>query len=157
MADVVEEVIDDVLDLFPHKPGGMIDRHHQAEAQREALKKEREQEAERIEAPAYKAVKTAQVTGSVIATNVITIPVGGNAMILPLSPYRYRATISIDTAASKVILAKDASAALGGTGFTYATGTPLVITSQAQLWGYNPGAAAITISILAEIYGPEGQ
>ncbi len=150
-----ENLIEEVEDLFPHKPGGMIDRHRQAEAQREAARKEREQEEEPIEEAAYKAVKVAPLSPSVIATNVVTIPAGGNGPILPLSPYRVRATISVDTAASKVILAKDSSAALGGTGFTLSTGSMLVLKSRAQLYGFNPGGAAINISILAELYGPE--
>jgi len=160
MTDIVTEVIDEGVaeaeKLFPPKPGGMVTRFREEKAQREEAARERENQDEKVEQPAFKSVKVTSLSPEVIATNVVQVPAGGQATILPYSPYRARATISIDTAASKVILAKDSSAALGGTGFTYQTAMPpLIVTSRAQLTGFNPGGAAIAVSVLSEMYAPE--
>jgi len=75
--------------------------------------------------------------------------------LLPNSPYRYRATVIVTTAASSVILGKDSSQALGGVGFALPTGIPLPVYARAQLYAFNPGGAAVVVSVLAELYGPE--
>lgn len=151
----VEEVIHDVEDIFSPKPGGMIDRHRQAEARREAAQREAENAAERVEENASFAVKVTVIKPELVATTVINVASGGTAQILPLNKYRYRATI-IATAA--IVLAPNAGQALGGNGYPLPANTPIVIESRAQLYAYGgsptlPGAA--TVSVIAEIYSPE--
>lgn len=53
-------------------------------------------------------------------------------------------------------VAKDSNQALGGVSFPIFSGNaPLVITSRAQLYAFNPGLTAVQVSVLSEIYGPE--
>src|SRR5579863_4904677 len=96
--ETIEDVIEDVEDIFSPKPGGMVDRHRKERARREAANKEAEQTAERIEEASYKAVKVAIIKPNTTATNTFTIQPGANTQILPLSPYRFKATIAIVTA-----------------------------------------------------------
>lgn len=151
----VEEIIEDVEDIFDPKPGGIIDRYHQEKARREAAQREAENAAEKIEENASFAVKVTPISPEVMIPNAVTIPSGGSVQILPLNKYRYRASISVDTAASKIVLCKDSGSALGGVGFTLASGIIMSLTSRAQLYAFNPGGADVTISVLSEIYAPE--
>lgn len=147
----VEEIVEHVEEIFLPKPGGIIDRHRQAEARREAAAQEAENAATPIEQRSYKGVKVTVVSPEIIATNVIQIPAGGTAMILPNSPYRSRAWIVVS---ANVLLAKDNSQALGQVGFPLtATTPPFLVTSRAQLYAYAAGAT--TVSVFTESYGPE--
>lgn len=148
--NIAEEIIEDIEDVFKPKPGGMIDRHRQEKARREAAAKEAENAAERVEENASFAVKVAQVAPEITTTNAVNVPAGGSAQILPLSKYRYRATV---VASASVTLAENAGKALSGQGFPLAANTPLVINSRAQLYAAASGAAVV--SVLAEIYAPE--
>ena len=148
----VEAVIEDIEDIFQPRPGGLIDRHRRERARREAAEAEQRQENEHIEEPSWKTVKVAQVQPEVTRVNTVQVPAGGTAMVLPLSKYRYRATI---IASGVCLLAADAGQALGGTGFPIPANTPLVITSRAQLWAYNFTGAAIPVTSIVELYGPE--
>jgi hypothetical protein len=154
--DLVEEIEQDVEELFPPKPGGLVDRHRKKVAAEKAAQKEREHEAEKIEERAYQAVKTAQESPEIFSALTYTIAAGQYAMILPNSPYRYRATVNLVTAAASVVLAKDSGAALGGTGYIMSSGNPpMPVYARAQLWAYNNSDATIQVSVLAEIYAPE--
>jgi hypothetical protein len=154
--EMVEKIGEDVTDLvFNPRPGGMVDRWQREKARKEAAAKDRENEAERVEGPSYKAVKTTQQTPEVVSTNLITIQPGAIALILPNSPYRYRASLLVVTTASSVILSKDQGTALGGIGFPLPSGIIMVLQNRAQLWGYNSGGSAIQVAALAEIYAPE--
>lgn len=98
----LEHVVEEVEQAFTPKPGGMIERHRQEKARREAANQERENEAERVEERSYKAVKTALLSPELGIPSAVTIPAGGNAIILPISPYRFRATLNVVSAASPV-------------------------------------------------------
>lgn len=151
----VDEIVRDVEEIFPPKPGGMVDRHRKRRAEQEAAAAEERNAAEAIQEPSYKAVKVAPESPETFAAQTVTIAAGGNALILPFSPYRYRAVVAVITAASSVVLAKDQSAALGQVGFTLATAAPpLQLFTRAQVWAFNPGGATVQVSVLAESYAP---
>jgi hypothetical protein len=99
MEDIVSEVIDDVEELFTPKPGGMIDRHHQEQARRQAAQQEKQNIDQRIEESSYKAVKTAPQSPESFSPISFTIQPGGTQQILPLSPYRYRAVVMVNETA----------------------------------------------------------
>ena len=152
----IEEVVEAVEHVFMPKPGGMIDSWHKERARREAAQREAENAAEKVQEGAAYAVKVTQLQPEITAVNIVTIAPGGNAMLLPNGPYRYRASIAVITATSTVLLAKDQNQATGGIGFPQTTTNPPFITnSRAQLWGSNPGGATIQVAILAELYAAE--
>jgi hypothetical protein len=150
MPDIIEEIEEEVSEIFVPKPGGLVDRHRKEKARREAAQKEREQADERVEETSYKAIKTTQLSPEVVACVTITIPAGGTSMVLPNSPYRYRATL---IASATVVLGKDAGQALGQAGFTLPANVPFPVFTRSQLWAYSTAAA--TVSVLAELYAPE--
>lgn len=152
---VADEIVRDVEEVFPPRPGGMVDRHRKRRAAEEAAAAEARNAAEQIQEPSYKAVKVAPESPEVFSAQAVTIAAGAAAMLLPASPYRYRAVISVNTAASTIVLAKDQSAALGQNGFTLATSTfPLPLMTRAQVWAFNPGGQAVQVSVLSESYAP---
>lgn len=119
MAETLEEMlehgIEDVEGIFTPKPGGMVDRHRAERARREAAQREQENADERVEERAFRAVKTTLLAPEVMIAQTVTIPAGGNAPILPLSPYRFRATLSLASAAVNNVLANPGV----GNPFTY--------------------------------------
>lgn len=146
----IEAIIEDVESLFPSKPGGIVARAREDRARREAANTAAENAATPVQESSYKGVKVVILSPEITSTNVINVPAGGTAMILPNSEYRYRATIKASAAA---VLAKDAGQALGQVGYPLATTDPPFVTySRAQLWVYCAGATVI--SVLAESYGP---
>lgn len=152
----LEEIVEDIEDVFKPKPGGMIDQHRKERARREAAQREQENINEGVEEYAYKAVKTAIVSPEIFNSYTLSVAPGATAMVLPLAPYRYRALITVITSAGSIILAKDSSAALGQNGFPYVNGlAPLELRTRAQVWVYNPGGAAVQIGVIAESYSPE--
>jgi len=159
--DIVTEVVEGIEDLvadvdpFPPRPGGLVDTARKRMAAQAAQAEQDKQAAEQVEERAVRAVKVAQVAPEVLAAQTLTIAAGGQAMILPGSPYRYRAVVSVVTAASTVILAKDSSQALGQAGFTLPAGIVLPLHTRAQVFAYNPGGSAVQVSVLAELYAPE--
>lgn len=153
--EVFEAFEEAVEEHFPPKPGGLVDRHRKRVADQEAANAQAEHEAESIEGPSYKAVKVAPESPEVFSPMTYTIAAGASAMILPNSPYRYRATINLVTAASTVVLAKDSGAALGGVGFILGPTGPYPVYSRAQLWAYNSTGSSIQVSVMAELYAPE--
>lgn len=155
MTEIFAAADEVVEELFPPKPGGLVDRHRKRRAAEEAQEEIAKDAQERIEQPAFKSVKVAPQGPEEIAAQTITIGAGGTALVLPMSPYRFRATILLVTSAATIVLAKDQSAALGNNGFQLPAGIPFPVYSRAQLWAFNPGGSAVTVSILAEIYAPE--
>lgn len=153
--EIVEAGEELVNEAFPPKPGGLVDRFRKKAAEERARQDEETNTAERIEQPSYKAVKTATQQPEIFAPSAVGIAAGGVALILPLSKYRVRASIIVSTAASTVVLCKDQGAALSANGFPLPSGVPFPAGARGQLWGYNPGGAAITIGVLAELYAPE--
>lgn len=151
MTDFIEEV----ESAFTPRPGGMIDTHRKNRDARRAAAQEQENISERIEEHSLKTVKTSPISPEVLSPYTFTIAAGQYAQILPNSPYRYRSTIMILTAAATAILSKDSGAALGQQGAIWPAGTPLVVFSRAQLWAYNNTLASLQISVLSEIYAPE--
>lgn len=150
-----EQIIEDVEDLFHPKPGGIVDRHRQERARREAAEQEAENVSQRVEEASYKAVKVAVQSPEVFSPAVFTIGPGGDAQILPLSRYRSRATILVVTAASSIILAKDNGASLSANGLPLPTGIPFTVNGRGQLWAHNPGGATVQVGVLSELYAPE--
>jgi hypothetical protein len=150
--DAVEEVIEET---FPPKPGGLVERARKRAAEEEARKAEDLNVAERVEQASYKAVKTAQESPEGFSPITFTIPPGGNAPILPLSKYRYRATVFVITPGATVILCKDSGAAISGVGFTLPYGFPVPFMTRAQVYAYNNTAGTVQVSVASEIYAPE--
>jgi hypothetical protein len=149
----IEEVVEAVEHVFSPRPGGMIDSWHKERARREAAQREAENAAEKVEEGAAYAVKVTQLQPELTAINIVTIAPGGNAMILPKGPYRYRACIAVITAASTVLLAIDQSQATSAIGFPLLTANPPFTTnSRGQLWASNPGGATVQVAVLAESY-----
>jgi hypothetical protein len=156
MADQIIEAAEEIeAELFPPKPGGLVDRHRQRKAAQRAAADLAEQEQVPVEGPSYRAVKVAPESPEGLSAITYTIAEGGSAMILPNSPYRYRATVLVVTAVSTVILAKDSGGALGQNGFVLPAGLPLPLYSRAQLWAYNNSGQAVQVSVIAELYAPE--
>ena len=152
--NIVEEIIKEVEEEFKPKPGGMVDTWRKDKARREEANRERENADEPVEEKGYRAVKTTQISPDGFSVNVVNIPAGGNAMILPKSDYRYRATIAVITAAQTIIIAKDAGAALQGVGFPLVQGAnPLPLYGRGQLWA--SAVAATQVAVISELYGPE--
>lgn len=161
MTDIISEVTSEVEhlaeELFTPRPGGIIDTFHREKAKREAAERERENEQARIEQASYKAVKVAAQSPEVFHSITYTIQPGGNAPVLPLWPYRYRATMLVITPAATVILSKDQGVATSGVGFTLPYGIPLVLMTRAQVYAVNNTAAVVQVSVIAESYAPENQ
>jgi len=147
-AEAVDETVDE---LFPPRPGGLVDKHRR----RMAEKKETEQETERIEQPAFRAVKVAPQSPEVFSAITYTIQAGGSAPVLPLGPYRYRSVIMVITSGANVVLAKDQGQAISSNGFALPYNIPLPLRTRAQVWAYNPGASTVQVSVIAEMYAPE--
>src|SRR5215469_5611808 len=111
--DIIATIAADAEEIvhFPAKPGGLVDRHRQEKARREAAEKQREQEAELEQEPSYKAVKVIILSPEVVSGNTFNFAVGASpGMILPNMEYRYAATIMLMPIAGQtptVILAKD--------------------------------------------------
>ena len=152
---MTEHIIEDVEDLFPHKPGGMIDRHRQHEAQREQARKAAENAAEPVAETAFKAVKVTELSPDILVPVTYTIPPNGRAAILPKSEYRYRAVILVITPGGVILLAKNESAALGGIGFTLTAGIPLPVHTRALMTAVNTTGAPVQVSVVQELYAPE--
>jgi hypothetical protein len=146
----IETIIEDVESIFPAKAGGIVARAREERARRQAAEEAARQSAEPVNEPNFKSVKVTALSPEITSTNVINIGAGATAMILPNNEYRYRATIK---ATGPIIIAKDNSQALGGTGYPYAvTDPPLIIFSRAQLYAYAVGA--VTVSVIMESYAP---
>jgi hypothetical protein len=150
--NIADEIIGDVEELFDYqpKPGGMIERHRTEKARREAAQKEKEQSEEKVEERSYKAVKTVVISPEITNVNAVNIGAGATAMVLPGSPYRFRATV---VASASITLGKDQGQVTNGGGFPLAANVPMVINSRAQLWAFAAGAAIV--NVLTETYGPE--
>lgn len=158
--EAVTEAVSEVGDeLFPPKPGGLVDRYRQRKAAEEAQIEDEANAAERIEAPSYRAVKVAPESPEVLSAYTYTIaPTSVSVVpILAANPYRHRAIINLVTASASVVITKDQSAALGGVGYTIASANPLLsLFYRGQLWAYNPGGSSIQVSVLTESYAREG-
>ena len=156
MMEIFEAIEEEVEELFPPKPGGLVDRHRKNKAAKEAAQKEAENAHQAIEGPAYKAIKVAPESPESLTAHTITIASDATAQVLPASPYRYRATVRLVTAASTVILARDSGAALGGNGYIMLSADPpLVIYSRGQLYAFNDNGGSIQVSVVSEYYDPQ--
>src|ERR1700678_275250 len=91
--EIIEAAEEEVNELFPPKPGGLVDRYRKKAAEEEARRDEERNIAEKIEQSSYRAVKVAQQQPEVYASAVYTIGPGGTAQILPLRPHRFRAVV----------------------------------------------------------------
>ena len=93
--DIASEVIDKAEEFFSPKPGGIVDRHRKEVARRKEAERERENADEPVEQLAYRSIKVTQLSPEIISPAVFSIPAGQYALILPSSPYRYRALVSV--------------------------------------------------------------
>jgi len=93
--ETLEDVVETVEEIFSPRPDGIVARHRAERARREAAAQEAANVAEPIEQHSYKAVKVAEMTPENFSVNIVTIPPLGTAQVLPLSPYRYRALLTI--------------------------------------------------------------
>lgn len=161
---ILGEIEHDVEEFAP-RVGGIVDRFRKERAAQEAKNKQAEQDKERIEERSFHAVKTAQESPEVFATSVVNVQAGATAMILPGSPYRFRATLTATATTAltaPLLIAKDSSQALGGIGFPLYAGSPTVagqnlpLYGRGQLWVFNPaGNPTVSVSVISEIYAPE--
>lgn len=150
------ESLDEIAEeAFPPRPGGLVDRHRQRKAAEQATRDVAANEQERIEEASFKAVKVAPESPEVFSPQTFNIPVGGKALILPKSAYRYRGTVLLVTAASTVILAKDEGQALGQNGGILPSGVVVPLFTRAQVWAFNNSDAPVQLSVFSEIYAPE--
>jgi hypothetical protein len=153
--EVVHDV-EQVAEEFLPKPGGMIDRWHQESARRHEAERERENVDARIEAPGYRAVKTVAQSPEVFSATTFTLGIGQSLMILPFSPYRFRASIfQVTPTGNGLVLAKDQGAAISGNGFFLPSGIIYPIMTRAQVWAFNGTGSVIQVSVGSEIYAPE--
>lgn len=155
MSGFVDEAVDAVEDIFPHKPGGIIDRERQNRANREAAEQDRLNSSQRVEERSVKSVKVAQISPEVFSPQTFTIQPGGYAPVLNLNPYRHRTTILVITSNATVVLAKDQGAAISAIGFTLPFGVPLPLYGRGQLYAFNNTGATVQVSVISENYGPE--
>lgn len=165
MADEIIEALEEVeAELFPPKPGGLVDRHRK----RKALEAEKLNADEPVEERAYRAVKVAPESPESVAAMTYYVPAGGVVQVLPLSMYRHRATLLSATAGASLSAVRDQGAGLGavnaavdGTqgaapGFYLPPSVPVVTFARGQLWVANLGSTAAYVSVLSEFYAPEG-
>jgi hypothetical protein len=153
--EVVETVEEVINEAFPPRPGGLVDKFRQKAALERAREDEEKNTAEKIEQPSYKSVKIAQQQPEIYQAITYTIPAGGNAPILPASPYRHNANIMVITVGATVILAKDPGGAISGTGFTLPYGIVKPHPTRAILYAANNTGAAVQVSVEAFLYAPE--
>jgi hypothetical protein len=242
---LLEQAVEQVEEIFMPRPDGMIAKHRAERARREAAAREQENINERVEEHSYKGVKTVPLKPETTTVNTVIIQPGQAAQLLPLSMYRYRATLSITppqyanpwignntpstpavpastvgqqnmssqpavvvisggtitqvtvngiTAGTGpgtyivpvgaviaitysvaptwawagfngitngylsipyVLLSKNNGQAISQQGLPLAVNQQFVIESRAQLYGYNPTNAAITVVVLSELNAPE--
>jgi hypothetical protein len=153
--EIVDAAAEEINEMFPPKPGGLVDRYRQKAALERAREDEEKNLAEKIEQPSARAVKVAQQGPEILSLATFTIAAGGNAPILRGDPYRFRATILVITSGATVILCKDQGAAISANGATLPYGLPLPTSSRAQLYAYNNTAGIVQVSVIAELYAPE--
>lgn len=91
----VGDVVETVEEIFLPKPGGLIERAREDRARREAAQRQKENIDQRIEDRSYKAVKVAPQSPEIISGITVTVPAAGTVQLLPLSPYRYRASLLV--------------------------------------------------------------
>lgn len=155
MSEMFEAAEEMVEEMFPPKPGGLVDRHRQRKAAEKAAEDEAANRQEHVEQPSYRAVKVAPESPEVFTTNIINVPSDGVVQILPQSPYRYKAFIQSITTGATIAIARDSGSALGGIGFPLAVNLPIILDTRAQVWAYNSGASAAQVAVIAELYAPE--
>lgn len=133
--------LDEIISEFPHKPGGMIDKHLQHEMQREAARAEHGTVTE-YGREAVKAVRTVVDAGDLVIPSMLYL--NGTTKLfdrlLPLDPHRRSALImAID---NDIYLTRDETTAVnlagsnGGYngGFYLPVKIPIPIQSQGQLF-----------------------
>lgn len=154
IVDVVEEAEEEI---FPPRPGGIVDRHRKRVAREKAEADAVENEGNPVEERAVRAVKTAVIAPEIIRAITHTIGPGQAGMVLPLNEYRARATVKVVTAGAQVLLSPDQGAALGGTGYPLAAADgPLPVGARGQLWAANTSDDVVQVAALSEVYAPEG-
>lgn len=134
---------------FPPTPGGLVDT-----ARRQAA-------ATRAPEPDAGPLKVAPVTVKVraadlFAAKTMTVGAGMSAQAMPADPNRKRGVLSLLTASAKVVVARDRASADTGTGYTVQSGdSALELGHTREAWLFNPGAAAVQVSVLTESYESE--
>lgn len=155
MSDIIKEAAEEIEEIFTPKPGGMIDRHRQERAKKEAAAEEAINESERIEAPSYKAVKTINQSPESMSAQGYNVPQGGRQLLLPDNPYRHRAIIQIQTNTGSGYICKDEGSCVSLNGYLLGNFQPLIIETRGQVWFQNNFGGMCLVYVLAEFYAPE--
>lgn len=145
-------------EIFSPRPGGMVDTFRKREAALRAAEAEQQNTDQPVQERAYRAVKVALESPEVLSAQTITIQPGQFAMVLPQNPMRYRATVkfvSNGSAQANAVVARDSSAALGRNGYMLSYGETLVTHTRAAVYVFNADTAAISVSVLAELYASQ--
>jgi hypothetical protein len=125
-----DKVLDGVAEVWPPKPGGLIDRHRQAEAARAAAEAEAKHAAEDIGARAYAAVKVAEEMPEVTAARTVVVSQGtGIVQLLGADPLRRRALVW--TLDEPVVMASDLASASDSNNVLAGNVTPPATTTTA--------------------------
>jgi hypothetical protein len=151
--ELAEEIVTDVEEMFPPKPGGMIDRHRKAEAARKAAQAEQKDAAEDISNRAYKAVKTAVESPEAGAARTMVVSSAtGVQQLLGADELRRRATVI--TLDQPIVLSPDlASASDSNNPIAGSSTTGASVTANGSVT--DPGAfaaVAFTAPVPAGLY-----
>jgi hypothetical protein len=140
----------DVEELFPPKPGGMVDSARKAATASSPV------DAPEVEVQdqGYAAIRVVPQAADSFAARSLNVPGGGTAILLPEDRNRKRATVLVATASSTVVLSQSSGNADNGKGFTLPTGVPLPVEGKGMLYVNNPGTTVVQVSVLSELYAP---
>ena len=163
---IEEKVLDDIAEIFPPKPGGLIDRARKEEAARKAAIKQVEEEvADKIEDRAYRAVKVAdEMPEDASAHTFVVSDASGIQRLLGQDMLRRRAVVlTLDqpvVIATGLAEASDSNnpaagtAAVSASGFVLPINVPLVLETRHEIWVTPTSATATRVSVLVEKYAP---
>jgi hypothetical protein len=146
-------IIEDAEELFPPKPGGMVDtarKQKAAQAQDAATPATGETVADQ----GYNAIRTVVQAADTYSARTLNVGAGVTSILLPEDRNRKRATILVSTASATIVMSQNQGNAANGTGFTLPSAVPLVTEGKGILYVYNPGDSAVQVSVLAELYAP---
>lgn len=132
-----EAAVSELEKLFPPRPGGAVDTWRKQEAARKAAGEEQRNSSEPVQERAYRALKVTPESPEVLSAQTVNIPAGGYAMILPLSPMRYEAVISVPGYQSSIAVSDMGSVADPG---------------QYDTWIYTADVPAGTYNVTATAY-----
>jgi hypothetical protein len=142
----------DLEDLFPPRPGGMVDSARKA-AQTAADAIPGSDDVEAADGD-YSAIRVVPQAADTFTARSVNVPAGGTSMLLPEDLNRKRATILVSTSSATVVLSQSRGNADNGVGFTLPAGVPLPVEAKGMLYVSNAGASSVSVSVLSELYAP---